>query len=195
MPYGLPVEHWNAKDLFSLVKVALSNFSRVHGDSDAAVDARAGNKALDSMKSLMAVSDARPTKRAGKEDDRADDIERVARSDARRMGAAVQREMFESLLQSLFTAPEAMRSGSMEKKLAELLIARCVIATSAEKKTIGGVSQESAEDMFISNCVENIRERNDLVINWLWRTFLESDRDTCVPLPPHPQHHAHACVV
>ena len=89
--------------------------------------------------------------------------------------------MFESLLESLFTAPETMRSGSIEKKLAELLIARCVIATSAEKKVIAGVSQESAEDMFISNCVENIRERNDLVINWLWRTFLERDRDACVP--------------
>ena len=173
----MPVEQWNAKDLLTLVKVALGNYSRLHGDADGAGDARAGNKALDSIKALMAVSDARPMKRGGREDERADDIERVARSDARRMGADVQRVMFESLLQSLFTAPEAMRSGSMEKKLAELLIARCVIATSVQKKMIGGVSQESAEDMFISNCVDNIRERNDLVINWLWRTFLERDRD------------------
>ncbi len=89
----------------------------------------------------------------------------------------MQRMMFESLLESLFTAPETMRSGSTEKKLTELLIARCVIATSSEKKVIGGVTQESAEDMFISNCVENIRERSDLVINWLWRTFLDKDRD------------------
>jgi hypothetical protein len=198
LPYGIPVQHWNPRDLFALVKVGLGNFSRLHGDNDAAADSRPGqNKALEAVKGLMAVSDLRPTKRASKEDDRVDDTERVARSEARRMGTSlepplivylsasagtdVQRSMFESLLESLFTAPETMRSGSIEKKLTELLIARCVIATSAEKKVIAGVSQESAEDMFISNCVENIRERNDLVINWLWRTFLERDRDACVP--------------
>jgi hypothetical protein len=178
LPYGLPVEHWNARDLFTLVKVGLRNFSRLHFD-DAANDVRSGNKALEAVKNLMSASDARPTKRAAMDDDRVDDIERVARSDARRMGSDVQRRMFESLLESLFTAPESMRSGSMEKKLAELLIARCVIATSAEKKLVAGVCQESAESMFISNCVENIRERNDLVINWLWRTFLERDRESC----------------
>jgi hypothetical protein len=185
LPYGLSVEHWNARDLFTLVKVSLGNFSRLHGDADA-VDARPGtNKALEAVKGLMAVNDLRPTKRAAaREDERVDDIERVARSDARRMGSDVQRMMFESLLESLFAAPETMRSGSMEKKLAELLIARCVIATSAEKKLIAGVSQETAEDLFISNCVEHIRERSDLVINWLWRTFLDRDRDAFVP-PPH----------
>jgi hypothetical protein len=183
LPYALPVEHWNAKDLFTLVKIGLTNFSRLYGDADIPADPRPGNnKALEAVKSLMTVSDARPTKRTAREDDRVDDIERLARSDARRMGADVQRMMFEHLLESLFTAPETMRSGSIEKKLSELLIARCVIATSSEQKLVSGVNQESAEDMFISNCVENIRERNDLVINWLWRTFLERDRDACVPL-------------
>jgi hypothetical protein len=214
LPYGIPVEHWNARDLLTLVKVCLGNFSRLHGDGDTLADARAGhNKALEAVKAVMAVSDARPMKRAAKEDDRVDDIERVARSEARRMGMClsptshtilvmnsytilvmnvmaptgtdVQRSMFESLLESLFTAPETMRSGSIEKKLAELLIARCVIATSSEKKLIAGTSQESAEDMFITNCVENIRERNDLVINWLWRTFLERDRDAYTPPALH----------
>jgi hypothetical protein len=181
LPYSLPVEHWNARDLFTLVKIGIANFSRLHGDADVSADARSGsNKALEAVKGLMTVSDIRPAKRAAREDDRVDDIERVARSDARRMGPDVQRMMFENLLESLFTAPETMRSGSIEKKLAELLIARCVIATSTEKKVVLGVSQESAEDMFISNCVENIRERNDLVINWLWRTFLERDRDAYV---------------
>ena len=87
LPYGIPVQHWNPRDLFALVKVGLGNFSRLHGDNDAAAESRPGqNKALEAVKGLMAVSDLRPTKRASKEDDRVDDTERVARSEARRMG-------------------------------------------------------------------------------------------------------------
>ena len=99
LPYAMPVEHWSARDLFTLVKVGLGNFSRLHGDADAPSDARPGhNKALDALKSLMAVSDARPLKRASKEDDRVDDIERVARSEARRMGTSSSTSNFHHYL-------------------------------------------------------------------------------------------------